>query len=57
MSFMGGGRFLSIMLGQNAFYFGKGDSFFLLCNHFLDRTALFRRRRRSQFMSELSLVR
>ena len=50
------------MVGEVGSYFGKGELFFLVCNCFPDRAAvesasLFRRRRRSQFMSELSLGR
>ena len=60
-SFLDIGRFFPIMLGEDDFYFGKGDSFFPLRNHLHDRiafkrTSLFCRRRRSQFMSELILV-
>ena len=51
-SFLDIGRFLPIMLGEDNFYFGKGDSFFPLRNHLPDitvikRTSLFYRRRRS----------
>ena len=61
-TFPEGGRFLSLMIGEVGSYFGKGDSFSPVCNCFPDRaavesTSLFRRRRLSQFMSELSLVR
>ena len=60
-SFLDIGRFLPVMLGEDGFYFGKDDSFFPLGNHLPDRTAikrtsLFFRRRQSQFMSELMLV-
>ena len=60
-SFPDCGRFLPIMLGKDDSYFGKGDSFFRLRNHLpvitaIKRTSLFFRRRRSQFMSELTLV-
>ena len=49
------------MVGEVGSYFGKGDLFSLVCNCFPDRAtveraSLFRRRRRSQFMRELSLV-
>ena len=49
------------MLGEDNFYFGKGDSFFPLRNNLPDRTvikrtSLFCRRRRSQFVSEFMLV-
>ena len=48
-SFLDSGRFLPIMLGKYASYFGKGDSFFHLRKHLPDittikRTSLFRRR-------------
>ena len=60
-SFPDSGQFLPIMLGKDASYFGKDDSFFSLRNHlpvitFIEGTSLFCRRRRSQFMSELMLV-
>ena len=60
-SFPDSGQFLPIMLGKNDYYFWKGDSFFHLRNHLpvitaIKRTSLFFRRRRSQFMSELTLV-
>ena len=53
--------FLPIMLGKDDSYFGKGDLFFPLSNYLPNwiatkRTSLFCRRRRSQFMSELTLV-
>ena len=49
------------MLGNDDSYFWKGDSFFRLRNHLpaitvFKRTPLFCRRRRSQFMNELMLV-
>ena len=58
---MDSGRFIPIMLGEDDYYFGKGDLFFPLRNYLPNRTAikrtfLFCRRRRSQFMSELTLV-
>ena len=60
-SFLDSGTFLPIRLREDASYFEKGDSFFLLRNHLTDRTAIKRtslicRRRRSQFMSELTFV-
>ena len=60
-SFLDIGRFLPIMLGEDNFYFGKGNSFFPLRNHLPDRTvikrtSLFCRRRQSQFVSGLMLV-
>ena len=55
------GRFLPIMLGKDDSYFWKGDLFFCLRNHLpvittIKKTSLFFQRRRSQFMSELTLV-
>ena len=49
------------MLGKDDSYFGNDDSFFSLRNHLpvitvIEGTSLFCRRRRSQFMSELTLV-
>ena len=59
--FLDSGRFLPIVLGKDDSYFGKGDSFFPLCNHLPDittikRTSLFCRKRRCKLMNELTLV-
>ena len=35
-SFLESGRFPSLMVGEDGSYFGKGDLFFFLCNHFPD---------------------
>ena len=61
-TFPEGGRFLPLMVGEVGSYFGKGGFVSLMCNYFPDRDTiesvfLFRRRRRSQLMSELPLVR
>ena len=58
---MDSGRFLPIMLGEDDFYFGKGDLFYPLRNYLLDitvakRTFLFCQRRRGQLMGELTFV-
>ena len=58
---MDSGRFLPIMLEEDDSYFEKGDLFFSLRNYLPDitatkRTLIFCQRRRSQFMSELTLV-
>ena len=53
--------FLPIMLGKDDSFFGNGDLLFPLSNYLPNstatkRTSLFCQRRRSQFMSELMLV-
>ena len=60
-SFPDSGQFLPIMLRKDDSYFGKDDSFFSLRNHLpvitaIKGTSLFCRKRRSQFMSKLMLV-
>ena len=60
-SFLESGQFLLVMLGEGGSYFGKNDLFFHLHNCLPDitvakRAFLLCRRRRGQFMGELTLV-
>ena len=61
-NFPEGGRFLPLKVGEVGSYCGKMDLFPLYVTAFqigmpFESTSLFRRRRRSQFMNEFSLVR